>query len=331
MVNTIYIPEILRILYQMKEYDVDELIEIDILDRSLSKNLVEGRFFSMDIVSTLCDMNLMRCENEKYCITELGIYLLELDESDDVYPNNEQMTTLNHCFFNSVGNTGESMVSLLSKFSYNKTYNTMKVPTSAIPRHSFEYHLTQVFLQTGVLTLREHYYFVREHYLNEVQRLKHKKTGLSPEYLDAILKKQKEIGDLAEDLCIEFETKRLNRMNKQIQANMIKHVAPEDTNAGYDIASFDGTSVLLTHDRFIEVKASSSPRITFYWSKREMEVAKKLREKYWLYVFTDCHLGKPYQGTPKMFQNPIITVLNNSKFGIEEDTLFIYETIQGGS
>mgnify|MGYP000412648001 CR=1 FL=1 len=49
MVNTIYIPEILRILYQMREYGTDELIETDVLERSLSKNLVEGRFFSMDI------------------------------------------------------------------------------------------------------------------------------------------------------------------------------------------------------------------------------------------------------------------------------------------
>ena len=112
---------------------------------------------------------------------------------------------------------------------------------------------------------------------------------------------------------------------------MIKQVSTEDTSAGYDIASFDGTSVLLAHDRFIEVKATSSSRIRFYWTKREREVATKLKEKYWLYVFTDCHIDTPYQGVPKIFQNPIITVLDDENFEIEEDTLYIYEKIRGGS
>lgn len=330
MVNTIYIPEILRTLYQMREYGVNEFIEIDILERSLSKNLIEGRFFSMDIVPTLCDLYLLQCKNEQYCITKLGVYLLELDESGDVYPNREQLVTLNHCFFNSSGDTGESMVSLLSRFSYNKTSNTLRVMISAIPTHSIEYNLTQVFLQTGVLYIKDRWYFVREYYLNEVQRLKDKRTSLSPEYLDAILKVQREIGDFAEDLCMEYETKRLNGMEKQIQANMIKQVSREDTSAGYDIASFNGTSVSLAHDRFIEVKATSSSRIRFYWTKREREVATKLNVKYWLYIFTDCHLDKPYWGIPKMFQNPIKTVLDDESFEIEEDTLYIYEKIQRG-
>ena len=331
MVKAIYIPEILRILHQMRVYGTDVFIEISILERELSKNLVEGRFFSIGILPILCDLGLIQCEQRKYRITELGLYFLELDEFDDVYPNAEQMTVLNHCFFNSEGSTGSSVSYLFSQMRYNKGINTISIQISRVLRQSFEYKLTQVFLQTGVIIIRESFYLVNECYFNEIQRLKHKKTGLSPDYLDTILKKQKDIGDFAEGLCIEYEVNRLNRMNKKIQAKMIKHVASSDVGVGYDIASFDGTSVLLTHDRFIEVKATSSPTIKFYWSKREREVAMKLKDRYWLYIFTGFHIGKPYNGIPKMFQDPIKTVLNDKQFEIEEDTLYIFEKIQSGS
>jgi hypothetical protein len=73
------------------------------------------------------------------------------------------------------------------------------------------------------------------------------------------------------------------------------------TNAGYDIESFsDHDSIVI--DKFIETK-SYEGEISFYWSKNEVEKAKELGDKYFLYLVDRTRIT--HEGyEPIRIQNP---------------------------
>ena len=86
------------------------------------------------------------------------------------------------------------------------------------------------------------------------------------------------MGLSAELQVIKYEKKRLR--SQPDLAKKIKHVAPEDVSAGYDILSWEikhdkGTAI----PRYIEVKAVSAVDSKFYWSQNEVEKAKEASKK----------------------------------------------------
>lgn len=100
-----------------------------------------------------------------------------------------------------------------------------------------------------------------------------------------ILEQERIIGETAEKLTIESERERLISEGRDDLAMIIHQVSDVDVGAGYDIISFDGKNSVYVHDRFIEVKGTSGDSDIFYWSKNEIDVAKKLGNRYWIYFW----------------------------------------------
>jgi hypothetical protein len=108
-------------------------------------------------------------------------------------------------------------------------------------------------------------------------------TQLAPKTLDYIKKQQLIIGELAEREVVNFEKSRLK--DKPHLASEIEHIALLDASAGYDIKSFEiSSSANNPIKRYIEVKAVSSVDYKFYWSRKEIEIAEKLKNQYFLYL-----------------------------------------------
>lgn len=86
-------------------------------------------------------------------------------------------------------------------------------------------------------------------------------------------------GKAAEEWVVELEKDRLSGHSfvEQVRRISEQHVA-----AGFDILSFENVSSL-SHDWFIEVKSYEGTP-TFFWSRREAERAKDLKERYALYL-----------------------------------------------
>ena len=63
------------------------------------------------------------------------------------------------------------------------------------------------------------------------------------------------------------------------------------------------------NNRFIEVKSYNN-EISFYWSKNELEKAKELKSKYFLYL-VDRSLMNQDGYVPKVFQNPFKKIFEN--------------------
>jgi len=126
---------------------------------------------------------------------------------------------------------------------------------------------------------------------------------LSEKQLYDILKKQQEVGARAEQLTIESETKRLKNMGvEEIILKRISRKSKSDVSAGYDIDSFEGSKIGIKHDRFIEVKGTTSGYPVFYWSENERDAAQKLGEKYFIYVWTN--IGKANEKLSSIIKNP---------------------------
>jgi hypothetical protein len=103
--------------------------------------------------------------------------------------------------------------------------------------------------------------------------------GLSPDELEGILRKCREVGDGGEHFVYQHERKRLHKAGRSDLAAKIDWVSQKAVGKGYDIKSFevDGSP------RNIEVKATIGKGATFFMSANEWKVATKMRNSYWIY------------------------------------------------
>lgn len=111
-----------------------------------------------------------------------------------------------------------------------------------------------------------------------------------------VLERQREIGRKGEDYVVAIERESLMLAGRKDLAERVVRVSVDDVGAGYDILSFDS----LGNEKFIEVKSTVGRGYSFEWTTNELEVARTLAERYWLYYVQDL------EGNPSIerFQDP---------------------------
>ena len=133
----------------------------------------------------------------------------------------------------------------------------------------------------------------------------------------------KKIGNLGEQIALEWEKRRLVKLNCKKEAQNVEQISEEYANAGFDIRSFDGQSDDLKYDRLIEVKSSTSSEFSIHWSKNETEVAKKYPDNYWIYFIPKIDLLEQSSDEPILIPNPIKNILENKDYNITVESLHI--------
>jgi hypothetical protein len=113
-------------------------------------------------------------------------------------------------------------------------------------------------------------------------------ADLSPDELEGILRKCREVGDGGEHFVYRHERRRLHNAGKSNLADKIDWVSQKAVGKGYDIKSFE----IDGRPRFIEVKATIGKSATFFMSNNEWAVATRLRSSYWIYRVVQA-LDKP--------------------------------------
>jgi len=116
--------------------------------------------------------------------------------------------------------------------------------------------------------------------------------------LKELLKIKEQAGRAAEEFVISFEKTRLNG---HPTLDKVVRISEDNVEAGYDIESFSDVDSIVV-DRFIEVKSFTS-QISFYWSKKEVDTARQLKDKYFLYLVDRERMEEPGY-LPKTFQDP---------------------------
>lgn len=134
------------------------------------------------------------------------------------------------------------------------------------------------------------------------------KHALSAKRLAEILANQEIIGAEAELCVIGYERERLVSDPGLVTA--IEHKALVDVAAGYDVLSWEiGTNT----ERFIEVKAVSINDYGFMWTINEIDCAKRLGKRYFLYLLPVIGAGKFDLTKLNMVQDPFNNVFMNEK------------------
>ena len=116
------------------------------------------------------------------------------------------------------------------------------------------------------------------------------------------LDKQRRVGSDAEKYTVDYEKKRLISASFPDMALGVQKISDVDPYAGYDILSFNGGGQSYVHNRRIEVKGTSTNINRFYWSRNEINVARKYGNEYWIYFWKN--VGKSNYQVPKMIHNP---------------------------
>ncbi|MGI0048025.1 MAG: DUF3883 domain-containing protein [Nitrososphaera sp.] len=138
-----------------------------------------------------------------------------------------------------------------------------------------------------------------------LSKIKHR-VSRTEEQLLKILDKQRITGEKAEELTIELEKRRLSMDGFEYLSLAVHRISKEDVFAGFDIISYDGKDSSLDHDRFIEVKGTTGKNPIFYWSKNEIETAKRLGSRYWIYIWTEVGSSSPV--LLHRIRNPYLTL-----------------------
>ena len=150
--------------------------------------------------------------------------------------------------------------------------------------------------------------------------------GTKPEKLDNVVRAQAEIGFAAELKVFEHERETLGPKDA---ANVV-HIALENTNAGFDIASTrreEETDQLRI--RMIEVKAVSPKHWAFTLTRNEVRVATENKDSYFLYLVPVIE-GEPKITKMDVIQNPAKELQVESEWTIREGDWSVSRLVQHG-
>ena len=148
----------------------------------------------------------------------------------------------------------------------------------------------------------------------ELKKIVRKKLAKSQAQLDKELEKEREtkkrIGEIAENIVLEFEKKRLGK-NGNVE---VRRISQEYANAGYDIES---------PDRLIEVKGSTGDDFDIFWSQNEIGTARENRDKYWIYFVPGINIKSKTSKDPILIHDPITNVLDSDQYKEKKETLHL--------
>ena len=254
---------------------------------------------------------ILLLEEESLVLTKLGEEILQ--ESNDDYPINQRQKELfvKKCLLK--GNFSKKVLPALAEFENNSRYRMNKVT-----RLFEQSNILPILYEAGLLIKQAPDVIINQEFSQEVEkeiiRLPRKKPRITQAQLDKELEKEREnkkkIGELAENIVLEFEKKRLG---KDGQAE-VRRISQEYANAGYDIES---------PDRLIEVKGSTGDEFSIYWSQNEIETARENRDKYWIYFVPGVDIKSKTSKEPILIPDPITNILESDQYKEKKETLHL--------
>ena len=132
---------------------------------------------------------------------------------------------------------------------------------------------------------------------------------MSQAALENRLADQAENGEEAEEWLLRRER---GRLASHPLIDQVVRVSIEDVGAGFDIISFS-TPAAVVHDHFLEVKSFSGRR-RFFWSRNEIDAARRLGEAYQLCLVDRDHMWDEGY-IPEMINGPYAALIETADNG----------------
>ena len=207
------------------------------------------------------------------------------------------------------------------------TYKWSSIDSSPLDADEW---LVEHLRQLGFLRRDEDAIEVEERYVSTVAAFLEEGAGWTEEQAEEYFREKREIGTLAEELIVTHEMERLRGAGHVVESQCVRRISLLRVNAGYDIESFNGVARDMNFDRFIEVKGSRGIDVRFLWTENEIKIAKKLRDKYWIYFQGGIVLGnKNAKNLPLFFQDPIESVMKDARLTTTPQGVIVEGKIRG--
>ena len=257
------------------------------------------------------EAEILLLEEESLVLTKLGEEILQ--ESDDDYAINQRLKELfvKKCLLR--GNFSKKILPAFAQFENNSRYKIDKVT-----RLFEQSNILPILYEADLLIKQDPDVIINQEFSQEVEkeiihspRKKPKKTQAQlDKELERERENKKQIGEIAENIVVEFEKKRLGKDGH----TKVRRISQEYANAGYDIES---------PDRLIEVKGSTGDEFSIYWSQNEIETARENSDKYWIYFVPGVDIKTKTSKEPIPISDPITNVLESDQYKEKEGTLHI--------
>lgn len=276
--------ELNRLLLTLHTYATPDGLSPSAVEDILKATTFGGRL--PDHASTIglaLDAGMINRISDRLVLTPLGREFIRINEDSSYELAPGQAWFLARALlFDGKYRLGTARV--LRNFRRDAIQRTLVLASASIPRNDEEaITLLGIMRDCGVLEVRSDSFVVNREFLHFVSRLCARRPMTQLE-LDHLLDLRNAQGEAAEQWVLEFETRRLQARDCLFEAAAIQKTSMFDVVAGYDIASFNGRSPTLSHDRFIEVKSTSGADPEFIWSENELVTARSLRTNYWIYL-----------------------------------------------
>lgn len=306
--------ELNRVLLAVKELvNIDGIASVTAVIERCKSTVIEARIPKHDIsISFAEQLGFLTTGDAIVSLTENGLDFIDLNPTS-LYDLSEgqKKLLLRTCYLH--GPFRKQARSILMEFSQALGGDDLRWSTYDSSPLSDEW-VAEHMNQLGLLRRINDGWEVSTEYKNTVAVFLEEGEGWSEEKFREYLKEKEEVGKLGEDLVKAFESRRLESMGHMVEARCVRRISNVRVNAGYDIESFDGPSPGVNYDRFIEVKSARGPQMRFFWSHNEVEVARRLGERYWIYFQGAVDVAKGVARTePIMLRNPVKSVFQDGK------------------
>jgi hypothetical protein len=307
--------EINRVLLAMSEISVNGVAKTENIIMECKNIVLGGKIPNHEETISFCvQAGIIIEDGNSLKYSELGRKILQANH-DNTWDLNEQQKILliENCFLD--GYYKEKSLEILKRFLPDNKRQTFVF--SKKDKFVFDNNLDVLILllQTGLILEDEKLMFVNNKFSQYASFLLNKRK-MTYDELEQKIKIDKEVGDLAEKIVLEYEKDRLkNKESAHAESSLVQIISGTDVTAGYDIESFDTKVNDLEFNRFIEVKGSTEKNISFFLSINEINKAKELGSKYWIYFVPKINilLGS-HQGDIIKIQDPAVNILDNDKY-----------------
>ena len=245
------------------------------------------------------EFNLIKIKNNKLSLTKHGLIINKMYKSNIDLSNEQKKYIIQNCLM--YNKNIKNIRDFIIHFKYHDMNTTLKITKERSQPFINE---ISILFQLGFINSNDGYWLINEEYIEFVEQFqKNVERPMTQLQLDEILQEQKIIGNMAEELTMKYENKRLKKLGWIYESQNIQRISTQYVNRGYDIESFS----LKNNKRnlFIEVKGRKWNLTSFIMSINEIKIAKKLKDRYVIYFWNN--LGCDYEQTEPycIIPNPI--------------------------
>ena len=275
--------EINRILIAIKELSVNTFAKKTDVLNECTKIVLGGKSSNHEETISFCiSCGIIIELGKQLQLTTFGKNLIKTNPENNWELNELQKNLLiENCFLD--GFCKNESISVLKQFypdNKRKTFVFSKKDDFILKNISSN---LQLLFQIDLIQKDEKIFFVNPSFSKYLSFLLSKRK-ISLDELDQHLKIDREIGDIAEKIVLEYEKNRLKTEElADSESSLVQIISGTDVTAGYDVESFDGKTPDLEFNRHIEVKGSTGNELSFYWSSGEIQKSRELGISYWIY------------------------------------------------